>query len=90
MYGFNIRLVNVYAPTDTGNKEEKDMFYRAVNKACKTTDKRQKLILLGDFNAKTSLAYKSHTRLELTSFLMTILMIMGHDLNRSVGITNFA
>ena len=59
VYGFNIRVVNVYAPTESGGSQnEKDIFYRAVNKACTTAEKRQKLIVLGDLNAKTSLAYK--------------------------------
>ena len=59
VYGFNLRIVNVYAPTDSGGSQnEKDVFYRAVNKACKSTEKRQKLLVLGDLNAKTSLAYQ--------------------------------
>ena len=60
VYGFNLRIVNVYAPTDSGGSQnEKDVFYRAVNKAYKSTETRQKILVLGDLNAKTSLAYQN-------------------------------
>ena len=59
MYGFSLRVVNVYAPTETGGtKSEKDNFYRKMNKACLMKNKKQKLLVLGDLNAKTSIAYK--------------------------------
>ena len=57
IYGFNLRIVNVYSPTEVGGTaNEKDNFYRMINKACKRTEKHQKLIVIGDFNAETSLA----------------------------------
>ena len=57
IHGFNIRLVNVYAPTDCGGTvSSKDEFYRSLRKACKTNEKHQKLIVAGDFNAKTKVA----------------------------------
>ena len=47
VYGFNIRVVNVYAPTETGGSQtEKDVFYRAVNKACKTIMKKTEITRL--------------------------------------------
>ena len=59
MYGFSLRVVNVYAPTETGGtKSEKDNFYRKMNKACLMKNKKQKLLVLGDLNATTSIAYK--------------------------------
>ena len=36
----------------------KDNFYRIVRKACKIREKHQKIIVMGDFNAKTALAYR--------------------------------
>ena len=59
IYGFNLRIVNVYSPTEVGGTaNEKDNFYRMINKACKRTEKHQKLIVIGDFNAETSYASK--------------------------------
>ena len=56
IYGFNIRLVNAYAPTESGSVNHKDIFYRALTKACKKEEKHQKLIVAGDFNATTSVS----------------------------------
>ena len=54
--GFNVRLVNAYAPTDCDSSEsKKDDFYRLLRKAC-ATQKNQKLIVTGDFNATTSVS----------------------------------
>ena len=59
IYGFNLRIINVYSPTDIGGSpNEKDNFYRMINKACSKTEKHQKLVVIGDFNAETSLATK--------------------------------
>ena len=57
IYGFNTRVVNVYSPTESGSEHQKDAFYRLLQKACKITKKHEKLIVAGDFNAKTSLVY---------------------------------
>ena len=58
IYGFNIRIVNVYAPTESdSNDSKKDSFYRLLKKVCIKTEKHEKLIVAGDFNAKTSLAF---------------------------------
>lgn len=57
IYGFYVRLVNVYAPTETGGSLlQKDAFYRSMRKACIKAEKHQKLIIVGDFNATTSVA----------------------------------
>ena len=56
IYGFNVRLVNAYAPTECGSDFQKDLFYRMLRKSCIKTEKHQKLILAGDFNATTSTA----------------------------------
>ena len=59
VYGFKIRLVNAYSPTDTnGTDYQKDDFYRKTRKACIPTKKHHKLILTGDFNAITAVATK--------------------------------
>ena len=55
--GFNVRFVIVYAPTESGSSESsKDDFYRSLHKACRKNEKHQKLIVAGDFNAKTNAA----------------------------------
>ena len=60
VFGFNIRVVNVYSPTDCEpNNTIKDTFYRELSKASKVQQKHQKLLVIGDFNATTSLAYKN-------------------------------
>ena len=59
IFGFNIRVVNVYSPTETDdNTNKKDTFYRSLKKACQKRQKHEKLIVAGDFNARTSLAFK--------------------------------
>lgn len=59
IFGFNVRLVNAYSPTEADiSVSKKDMFYRLLKKACQKQGKHEKLIVAGDFNAKTSLAYK--------------------------------
>ena len=60
VYGFKIRLVNAYSPTNTdGSSSQKDDFYRKVRKACISTMKNHKLLVVGDFNAITSVALKN-------------------------------
>ena len=59
VYGFNIRVINAYAPTNSdGNQIKKDIFYRQLRKACEKREKHQKIIVAGDFNASTSLAFQ--------------------------------
>ena len=59
VYGFKIRFVNAYSPTNIdGTENQKDDFYRKVKKAISTKSKHHKLIVLGDFNAQSSLPYK--------------------------------
>ena len=58
IHGFNIRLVNAYAPTNTnGTAFQKDCFYKKLKKAC-AKDKTHKLIVGGDFNAISSVVLK--------------------------------
>ena len=57
--GYDVRLVNVYAPTNSdGSESAKDNFYRTVRKSSKKHYKHQKLVINGDFNATTELATK--------------------------------
>ena len=56
-HGFNLRVVNVYSPTHCGGTEEqKRKFYSDLNKASKTCNKHQKLIVAGELNATTGVA----------------------------------
>jgi exonuclease III len=61
IHGFNLRVINGYAPTNCdGSENQKQTFYRLLKEACTKNQKHQKLIILGDFNATTSIAkYKS-------------------------------
>ena len=57
IHGFNIRIVNGYSPTNSdGSESEKDLFYQKLKKACVKDQKHQKLMVVGDFNAATSIA----------------------------------
>ena len=56
VHGFNLRVVNVYSPTDCdGTDEQKQKFYSDIYKASKTSQNHQKLIITGDFNATQGL-----------------------------------
>ena len=55
--GFNIRLVNAYAPTNCDDSvNKKYIFYRTLRKKCVKQYKHQKLVVNGDFNATTSVS----------------------------------
>ena len=56
IFGFKIRLLNVYAPSEPSSENLKNNFYRILRKATAKNQKHQKLLVLGDFNAKTSVA----------------------------------
>ena len=57
IYGFKLRVVNGYAPTNIdGTENQKTDFYRLLSKACKQTSKNHKLIISGDFNAETAVS----------------------------------
>ena len=58
IHGFNLRVVNVYSPTESDDSEnKKDAFYRLMNKAAMKQEKHQQLLVVGYFNASTSIAY---------------------------------
>ena len=57
VHGFNLRVVNGYAPTDAnGTDDKKHLFYSQLRKAAVKTQKHQKLIVTGYSNATTSIA----------------------------------
>ena len=57
IYGFSLRIVNVYSPTEAnGTENQKQLFYTSLNKATVKTEKHQKILVTGDFNATTSVA----------------------------------
>lgn len=58
IFGFNLRIINAYAPTEISSDSLKDNFYRILRKASVKREKHQKIIIMGDFNAKTSIAYR--------------------------------
>ena len=71
IYGFNLRIVNVYSPTEIGGSaNEKDNFYRLMNKACLKKDKHKRVIVLGDLNAITSLASRKRCLIDQIAYQM--------------------
>ena len=48
----HLTLISVYAPTMTHTDENKEMFYRQLHDLVDATPKGDKLIILGDFNAR--------------------------------------
>ena len=61
VHGFNLKVVNAYSTNCGGTKEQKRKFYFDLNKASKTCNEHQKLIVAGDLNATTGEAkYKSN------------------------------
>lgn len=57
--GIKLKVVCCYAPTEMGSIEAKDTFWNSLYKETKQLKKRQKLMILGDFNSTTS-AIRSH------------------------------
>ena len=59
VFGFNLRVITCSSPTNIdGSPMQKDNFYRTVRKAINKKEKHQKIIVAGDFNAQTSIAFK--------------------------------
>jgi len=59
IFGFNIRVVNCYSPTNVdGSHLQKYEFYRTLHKAFLKTEKHQKVVITGDFNAQTNIMYE--------------------------------
>ena len=47
-----VTLISIYAPTMTNPEENKERFYQQLDEAIQKVPKQDKLILLGDFNAR--------------------------------------
>lgn len=47
-----ISFINVYAPTEGSEQDQKDNFYDTLNKICEEIPKKDEIILLGDVNAQ--------------------------------------
>eukprot|EP00111_Clytia_hemisphaerica_P021062 TCONS_00062083-protein len=57
--GFNIRVVNGYAPTEADEPDQQKLvLYSNLNKAIVKTQKKHKLIVVGNFNATTTISNK--------------------------------
>ncbi|XP_063586262.1 uncharacterized protein LOC134763626 [Penaeus indicus] len=48
----HLTLIGVYAPTMTHSMEEREAFYSSLHKVIRSVPRRDKLLLLGDFNAR--------------------------------------
>ncbi|XP_072022999.1 craniofacial development protein 2-like [Amphiura filiformis] len=56
-----LNIINVYAPTTTHSDEESDEFYDGLQHLLQKVNKKEKLILMGDFNAKIGSDSKTWT-----------------------------
>ena len=50
----NAMLISAYAPTTTNPDEMKDIFYEELNSLISSVPQSEKLIILGDFNARVA------------------------------------
>ena len=57
VHGIWIKIINCYAPTEDAKDSTKDAFYHDLNKQMIPSNKKMKVICLGDFNATTSAAW---------------------------------
>ena len=58
--GYAVKVIVCYAPTDATNTSDsaRDLFYRGLRSMTTTDHKRQKLMVIGDFNATTGLVLR--------------------------------
>jgi len=49
---YNTTIVNIYAPTESVNEEQKEQFYEDLNRCCDQIPKHDALLIMGDINAK--------------------------------------
>ena len=58
-----VTLVSVYAPTMTNPDEAKDIFYQQLDEVIRNVPSRDKLIVMGDFNARVGADYTAWTNI---------------------------
>ena len=57
--GCSVKIINCYAPTEESTVSTKDSFYRLLRKQFETTNKKQKILCIGDFNASSSASWSN-------------------------------
>ena len=57
--GCTLTLISAYAPTLCSSDEDKEVFYKKLNEIIKEAPVANKLLLLGDFNARVGTDYES-------------------------------
>ena len=60
-YGYKIRIISAYAPTNCASDNMKTQFYRELKKSVTSRESNQKLLLCGDFNATSTIFEKNVT-----------------------------
>ena len=50
--GKHVTLISIYAPTMTNPEENKELFYQQLDEVIRKVPKQDKMIILGDFNAR--------------------------------------
>ena len=58
-----VTLISAYAPTEVSPKEDKDLFYEQLVSLVKTIPPHEPVILMGDFNARVGVDYRSCPRI---------------------------
>ena len=58
-YGRYVTIISAYAPTMTNPDEVKERFYSELNDVIHSTPSKDKIILMGDFNARVGCNYAS-------------------------------
>lgn len=91
----NITLVNVYAPTEDAQEEDKIEFYEKLEETCESIPRNDILIIVGDFNAMvgkedyTSSVAGKYTIHEITNNNGTKLCNLAAIMNMTIISTKF-
>lgn len=52
MENMHVLIINIYAPTEVAEQDEKDRFYENLGRLCEGLPKKDEIIILGDANAQ--------------------------------------
>lgn len=70
IFGFKLKLISCYSPTDCSKDSQKALFHTDLNKATNLDSRKRKLVCLGDFNATLgpTICRNRATRFNYTTF----------------------
>ena len=84
VYGYKLKFITCYSPTDCSNEDQKVVFYNNLAKTTNVDSRKRKLIYLGDFNAtlcSNSICKNRNTNFNFNSFPPIIEIIMVKNLS---------